>query len=85
VSGTGVGEYFIRLTLARQICTLVQEGQSPQQAADHMIHVELPSLKGGEGGVIVISPNGDPIWSSNTLGMFRAKETEGGRPDVEVK
>ena len=35
VSGTGVGEYFIRLTLARQLCTLVEQGQTPQQAADH--------------------------------------------------
>ena len=85
VSGTGVGEYFIRLTLARQVCTLVEQGQTPQQAADHMIHSELPALKGGEGGVIVISPNGDPVWSSNTLGMFRAKEEEGGEPEVHVK
>lgn len=85
VSGTGVGEYFIRLTLARQVCTLVEQGQSPQQAADHMIHSELPALKGGEGGVIVIAPTGHPVWSSNTLGMFRAKEEEGSEPDIQVK
>ena len=29
VSGTGVGEYFIRLTLAREVCTLVEEGLTP--------------------------------------------------------
>lgn len=85
VSGTGVGEYFIRLTLAREVCTLVEQGQTPQQAADHMIHTELPALKGGEGGVIVMAPNGDPVWSSNTLGMFRAKEEEGSEPDIHVK
>ncbi|WP_263355623.1 isoaspartyl peptidase/L-asparaginase family protein [Acidicapsa ligni] len=85
VSGTGVGEYFIRLTLARQVCTLVEQGQTSQQAADHMIHDELPALKGGEGGVIVVAPVGDPIWSSNTLGMFRAKEVEGSGPDIHVK
>jgi L-asparaginase / beta-aspartyl-peptidase len=85
VSGTGVGEYFIRLTLAREICTLVEQGQAPQQAADHMIHTELPALKGGEGGVIVITPSGDPVWSSNTLGMFRAQESEGSEPDIHVK
>ena len=85
VSGTGVGEYFIRLTLAREICTLVQEGKSPQQAADQMIHTELPALKGGEGGVIVMTPSGQPIWSSNTLGMFRAREVEGSEPEVHVK
>jgi beta-aspartyl-peptidase (threonine type) len=85
VSGTGVGEYFIRLTLAREICALVEQGQSPQQAADHMIHTELPGLKGGEGGVIVITPTSDPIWSSNTLGMFRARQIEGSGPEVHVK
>jgi L-asparaginase / beta-aspartyl-peptidase len=85
VSGTGVGEYFIRLTLAREVCTLVQEGKSAQQAADQMIHSELPALKGGEGGVIVMTPNGQPIWSSNTLGMFRARQSEGSEPEVYVK
>ena len=85
VSGTGVGEYFIRLTLAREVCTLVQEGKSAQQAADQMIHSELPALKGGEGGVIVMTPSGPPIWSSNTLGMFRARQSEGSEPEVYVK
>lgn len=85
VSGTGVGEYFIRLTLAREVCTLVEEGRTPQAAADRMIHTELPALKGGEGGVIVITPAGDPIWSSNTLGMFRAREEENRAPEIDVK
>lgn len=85
VSGTGVGEYFIRLTLAREVCTLVEEGKTPQQAADEMIHRQLPALKGGEGGVIVMAPAGDPVWSSNTLGMFRAREEEGRAPEVYVK
>ena len=85
VSGTGVGEYFIRLTLAREVCTLVQEGLTPQQAADRMIHTELPALKGGEGGVIVLAPSGDPVWSSNTLGMFRAREEAGREPEIFVK
>ncbi len=85
VSGTGVGEYFIRLTLAREICTLVQEGKSAQQAADQMIHSELPALKGGEGGVIVMTPSGLPIWSSNTLGMFHARQSDGSEPEVYIK
>lgn len=85
VSGTGVGEYFIRLTLAREVCTLVEEGRKPREAADRMIHSELPALKGGEGGVIVLAPSGDPIWSFNTLGMFRAREEEGRTPEIDVK
>ena len=85
VSGTGVGEYFIRLTLARQVCTLVEQGSTSQQAADQMLHVELPRLKGGEGGVIVLDTKGPPVWSFNTLGMFRARQVEGAAPDIQVK
>jgi len=85
VSATGVGEYFIRLTLAREVCTLVQEGRTPQQAADQMIHTELPALKGGEGGVIVLAPTGEAVWSLNTLGMFRARETAGSAAEIIVK
>ena len=85
VSGTGVGEYFIRLTLAREVCTLVEEGMTPQQAADRMIHNELPALKGGEGGVIVLVPSGDPVWSWNTLGMFHAREMQGRAAEIYIK
>jgi beta-aspartyl-peptidase (threonine type) len=85
VSGTGVGEYFIRLTLARQVCTLVEQGKTPQQAADQMIHTELPALKGGEGGVIVLGRTGAPVWSNNTLGIFHAQQIEGGAATVWIK
>ncbi len=85
VSGTGVGEYFIRLTLAREVCTLVEEGKTTQAAADQMIHKELPALKGGEGGVIVLSKSGPPVWSNNTAGIFHAQQVEGGEPKVWVK
>ncbi len=85
VSGTGVGEYFIRLTLARQVCTLVEQGRTTQQAADRMIHTELPALKGGEGGVIVLGHTGPPVWSNNTLGIFHAQQVEGGPARVWVK
>ena len=86
VSSTGVGEYFIRLSVAREICALVQYQHMPiQQAANHVIHKEVAALKGGEGGVIVLSTKEDPIWSFNTLGMFRARQTEGHPAQIEVK
>lgn len=86
VSSTGVGEYFIRLAVAKEICALVQyRNLSIQEAADHVIHKEVAVLKGGEGGVIVVSTREDPIWSFNTLGMFRARQIEGGAPIVIVE
>ena len=86
VSGTGVGEYFIRLNLARSICDLVEyKGMTVQAAADEELHKVLPSLKGGEGGVIVLSPKEAPVWSFNTVGMFRARMVEGGVEEVAIR
>jgi beta-aspartyl-peptidase (threonine type) len=73
VSGTGTGEFFIRLTVAREICALVQyRNYSIQQAANEVIQKRLTALK-GTGGVIVVSPKGDMAWSFNTSGMYRAQ------------
>src|SRR5262245_14726170 len=77
VSGTGTGEFFIRLTVAREICALVQyKNYSVQQAADEVVQNRLTALK-GTGGVIVISPKGDVAWSFNTSGMYRASTGAG--------
>ncbi len=85
VSGTGVGEYFIRLSLAHSIGELCRSGEPLQSAADQMIHKDLPALPGGEGGVIVVGRSGAPVWSNNTLGMFHARQIEGGGAEVWVK
>ncbi|UWZ85669.1 isoaspartyl peptidase/L-asparaginase family protein [Occallatibacter riparius] len=85
VSGTGVGEYFIRLSLAHQVGELCRKGEAPQHAADQLIHTDLPALPGGEGGVIVLGRTGMPVWSNNTLGMFHARQIQGGQPEVWVK
>ena len=84
VSGTGTGEYFIRLTLARSICALVQyKGMPVQAAADEMIHKQLQAM-GGDGGVIVLGPDGSMAWSFNTPGMFRAHLQQGGQPEIAI-
>ena len=52
VSATGTGEYFIRLTVAREICALVQyQRMDLQSAADEVIQKRLTAL-GGDGGII---------------------------------
>ena len=84
VSATGSGEYFIRLTVAREICALVEDkGFSVQAAADNVIQKQLTALE-GDGGVIVISPSGQMAWSFNTSGMYRARLTEGGQPQISI-
>ena len=84
VSGTGTGEYFIRLGVAREVCNLVYfRHMRLQQAADEVIHKELEALH-GDGGVIAITPDGQMAWSFNTPGMYRARLAEGGKLEVEV-
>lgn len=81
VSATGSGEYFIRLTVAREVCALVEyKGLTLQQAADTVIQDRLTAL-GGDGGVIAIAPDGQIAWSFNTSGMYRARAAE-GQPTV---
>jgi beta-aspartyl-peptidase (threonine type) len=84
VSATGTGEYFIRLTVAREVCALVEyKGMPLQAAADQVIHKELEALK-GDGGLIAITPDGQLAWSFNTPGMFRARMREGGKLEIGV-
>ena len=84
VSATGAGEYFIRLTVAREICALVQyKGMGLQAAADEVIHKQLTAL-GGDGGVIAMAPDGQVAWSFNTSGMYRAKVSAGGAEMVGI-
>ncbi len=84
VSGTGTGEYFIRLTVAREVCDLVRfKGMKLQDAADQVIHKELQDLK-GDGGIIAIAPDGQMAWSFNTPGMYRARLSEGGKLQIGV-
>ncbi len=84
VSATGVGEYFIRLTVARTICALVQyKGMPLQAAADEVVQRQLGAIH-GDGGVIALTPDGQLAWSFNTPGMFRARLVEGGAVQMGI-
>ena len=84
VSATGMGEYLIRLTIARDVCALVQyKGMRLQDAANVMIHTRLENLH-SEGGLIAITPDGQAVWSYNTPGMFRARLRQGGKVQISI-
>lgn len=71
VSGTGWGEYFIRLTVAHDIAALKQySGLSLQAAADSVVMKKLPAL-GGDGGIIALDREGNFSMTFCTEGMFR--------------
>ena len=60
VSATGHGEYFIRHTVARDICARMQfAGQSLQDAAESVIMDELMAA-GGDGGIVAVATC---LWS----------------------
>ena len=84
VSATGTGEYFIRLTVARTICALVQYRGMPLQAAvDEVVQKELGEIH-GDGGVVALTPDGQMAWSFNTPGMYRARLSEGGTVQMGI-
>ncbi len=83
VSATGWGEYFIRLTIARDICAQVEYGgKSIAEATADVIHNRLQK-SGGDGGVIVLAPDGSYVMDFNSAGMFRAAR-QGGRREVAI-
>ncbi|HEY0043875.1 MAG TPA: isoaspartyl peptidase/L-asparaginase [Allosphingosinicella sp.] len=78
VSATGAGEYFIRATVAAEICARMRMlGESVQQAADAVI-ADVGAL-GGTGGVICVTPSGEGTFSFNSSGMYRGIASAGGR------
>src|SRR3546814_639244 len=83
VSATGEGEYFIRVGVARPICNRVQmAGEDVQTAADAVIG-EVGTL-GGEGGVIVMAPDGEAVFAFNTSGMYRGRADSRGLSEVAI-
>lgn len=75
ISATGHGEYFIRYAVAHDICARVRyQDKTLQQAANEVIMQELKNV-GGSGGIIGMTPNGQPIMVFNTPGMYRGYKT----------
>jgi L-asparaginase / beta-aspartyl-peptidase len=78
VSATGWGEYFIRVGVAHEICARMRLDSQPAQAAADAVMAEVKAL-GGDGGVIVVTPRGEMVYSFNTAGMYRGKADSRGR------
>jgi beta-aspartyl-peptidase (threonine type) len=78
VSCTGHGERIIQLTLARHVADLVGGGRTALDAAREAIRL-LGQRVGGEGGLIVVGPNGPPGFAHNAVAMARAWTAEDGR------
>jgi beta-aspartyl-peptidase (threonine type) len=84
VSATGHGEFFIRATVARDICARVQfTGASLSEAANQVVTQQLTEM-GGDGGIIAADPKGNVALVFNTPGMYRASIDTGGSVYVAI-
>ncbi len=82
VSGTGQGEYFIRVAACVQVSWRVGAGQTLAEAGRAVID-EIGGL-GGDGGLIALDRDGNIAAPFNSQGMKRAWLTPDGGIGVEV-
>jgi isoaspartyl peptidase/L-asparaginase-like protein (Ntn-hydrolase superfamily) len=82
VSGTGQGEYFIRVAACVQVSWRVGAGQTLAEAGRAVID-EIGGL-GGDGGLIALDRDGNIAAPFNSQGMKRAWLTRDGEIGVEV-
>ena len=82
VSATGIGELFIRNTVAYNISALMEyKGYTLKQACDEMIYNKLPDESGG---IIAIDKDGNYEMPFNTTSMMRAVANSNGEFKVEI-
>jgi len=82
VSGTGDGEFFLRLCLAHRVSSAVEHGAPLGEAVASAI-AELEAL-GGEGGIIATDPSGAVAHAFHASGMYRAWRDAHGDEGVAV-
>jgi len=82
VSGTGIGEAFMRSLACREVAALMEHhGMSLQAAVERVL---LHNLKPGDGGLIAVSATGPVVMEMNTPGMYRACAHEAGVAAVGI-
>lgn len=84
ISGTGWGEYFIRLVIAKSISDMMEFGKMKLKAAtDEMVMKRLPAL-GGNGGIIAVDKDGNIAMPFCTEGMYRGYIKSNGERQVKI-
>ena len=84
VSATGQGEYFIRHTVARDICARMQFGSATLEEAANTVVMEELVTAAGAGGVVAVNPAGRVALVFNTSGMCRASIDATGEKIVGI-
>jgi beta-aspartyl-peptidase (threonine type) len=87
LSATGWGEYFIRVGVAQEICTRLRISESTRASAAQAIAddvMEEVKELGGDGGIILVTPEGHALYSFNTTGMYRGRANSEGMNEVAI-
>jgi L-asparaginase / beta-aspartyl-peptidase len=84
VSATGHGEYFIRYTVARDICARMEYQGQPLAEAARTVVMDVLVRAGGEGGIIAMDERGNVAMPFNSPGMYRGSMGPDGVPSVAI-
>lgn len=83
VSGTGLGEAFVRAVAGHQLAMRLMMNDEPLQSALDAVLADIGSL-GGTGGLIAVAPDGDAAWGFTTPGMYRGVTGSGRERLIRV-
>ncbi len=83
VSCTGHGEYFIRLTVARDVAAHMEYKNLSLEEAGNSV-IEKLTKAGGTGGFIALDRSGNVIMPFNTSGMFRGFIKSDGEKEIAI-
>ncbi len=71
VSATGHGEYFMRWTVARDICARVEFADESLEDASRHLLIDTLLPQGGTGGTIALDPEGNVVFVMTTANLKR--------------
>jgi beta-aspartyl-peptidase (threonine type) len=83
VSGTGLGEAFIRAAVGHDVCARMRYLKTPLLAAARAALRNVASL-GGDGGLVAVDKRGNVAMPFNSEGMYRACIDARGRRVVAI-
>jgi isoaspartyl peptidase/L-asparaginase-like protein (Ntn-hydrolase superfamily) len=83
VSGTGLGEAFIRAAVAHDVCVRMRYLKAPLLTAARAALANVARL-GGDGGLVAVDKRGNVVMPFNSEGMYRACIDARGRRVVAV-
>ena len=84
VSATGWGEFYIRATVAHDICARVEYAKMPIAEAARVVVMDVVPQLGGDGGVIALDDEGNFATPFNTDGMYRGWVDRDGKVHVAI-